>query len=328
MTPAAQHAPARITLVVPTRNRAHTLRLVAPSFYAQELVDEIIFVDDGGNDETETALRAIAAEHPGVRTLVLRNAVRRGAPACRNRGVAAARNAYVLFCDDDEMLERGYARTCLDLLLGRDAAAVSGRRIYMQAGETPDQALRRFGAGLRRAPPFRRLLCEYVNGARFEGEVELPFTNANILTHAHLLREFGFDEHYAQGNGYREETDYQMNLFVHGHRILVTGACHSFHLPPGLVRTGGQRVRAWQRVRWSVHYTRYFYAKYWDRYAARVGVRAPRALALACFAAHAAYKEMLRPPLHALAMRLLRARARRPSVRMASVAGRGAHGRD
>ena len=40
-----------ITLIVPTRNRAHTLQLVAPSYFAQDDVSELIFVSDAGDDE-------------------------------------------------------------------------------------------------------------------------------------------------------------------------------------------------------------------------------------------------------------------------------------
>src|ERR671912_2326530 len=104
-------------MVVPTRNRAHTLRVVAPSFYAQEGVEEIVFVDDGSTDDTQAVLADLAARHPRVRTVVMRNAERQGASACRNRGVAALSSAHVLFCDDDEMLEAGYARTCLRKLI-------------------------------------------------------------------------------------------------------------------------------------------------------------------------------------------------------------------
>ena len=38
-----------ITLIVPTRNRAHTLQLVAPSYFAQDDVSELIFVLDAGD---------------------------------------------------------------------------------------------------------------------------------------------------------------------------------------------------------------------------------------------------------------------------------------
>jgi hypothetical protein len=180
----------------------------------------------------------------------------------------------------------------------------------MQDDETPDQAVRRFGTGLRGSPSFRPLICEYVNGARFDGDRRQPITNAVILTRRSLLLQHPFDARYARGNGYREETDYQMNLFVHGHDIWVTNDCHSIHLPLSQVRTGGQRTPAWRRIYWENHYTRYFFGKYYDDYARRLGLRTPRVLALAAFAVFSLYKELLRPPLHRMAMAVLRRRAR------------------
>ena len=300
-----------ISIVIPTRNRAHTLRLVAHSYFAQELVDEVIFVSDAGDDDSEAVLTAIAHAHPGVRMHFLRNVRRLGAAQSRNVGVHACSNHYVLFCDDDEYLEPGYARTCLAKLERLQAAAVSGRRVYMQPGETPGGALRRFGNGLRDGAPFHPVLCEYVNGARFAGDRWQPITNAIILTHRELLLRYPFDGAYAQGNGYREETDYQMNLFVHGHDIWVTNDCHSLHLPLSEVRTGGQRTQAWRRIYWSIHYTNHLFRKYYEAYASRLHLHTPRAMALAAFAAFAVYRELLRPPLYALAMAWLRRRARR-----------------
>ncbi|MBI5716112.1 MAG: glycosyltransferase family 2 protein [Burkholderiales bacterium] len=309
-----------ISIVVPTRNRAHTLRRVARSYFAQELVDEVIFVSDAGEDDSEAVVGEIAAAHPGVRMRFLRNASRLGASQSRNVGVQACSNAHVLFCDDDESLEPGYARTCLAKLEGLRAAAVSGRRIYMQPGETAAEALRRFGNGLRDSVPFRPVLCEYVNGARFAGDRLQPITNAVILTRRELLLAYPFDGAYARGNGYREETDYQMNLFVHGHDLWVTNDCHSLHLPLSQVRTGGQRTQAWRRIYWSIHYTNHFFSKYYKAYAARLQLRTPRALAMVAFAAFAVYRELLRPPLHALAMAWLRRGARRGRRRLPTAA--------
>jgi glycosyltransferase involved in cell wall biosynthesis len=297
-----------VTMVVPTRNRAHTLSLVAESFYAQDVVDEIIYVDDAGEDGTPQLIAELTARFPGVNTVFLRNAERRGAADCRNRGAAIARNEYILFCDDDEMLEPAYARTCLSKLLSAGAGAVSGRRVYMRNGETSQAALRRFGSGMRPGPPYRALLCEHVAGARFDGDIEVPFANAVIITPTALVREYGFDPAYARGNGYREETDYQMNLFVSGHRILMTGEVHSVHLSPAQVRVGGQRVGRWRRLYWSVFYTAYFYRKYWDRYRTRLGIMMPRPLAVAWFAVFATYREMLRPTLYRIVFALMRVR--------------------
>jgi len=312
-----------ISLVVPTRNRAHTLALVAPSYFAQDGVDELIFVDDAGADDTRGVLARIAEGWPEKRWRVICNAERLGASESRNVGVAASTNELILFCDDDEYLEPGYARILAGKLEALGAGAVSGRRIYLRAGESHEEALERFGLGWRSGKPFRPLLCEYVNGAKFVGDVALPITNAVILTRKSLLLRFPFDGRYARGNGYREESDFQMNLFVNGYDIYVTNECHSFHLPLSLVRTGGQRTRPLRRLYWSIRYTGYFFAKYHARYARRVGMRAPRFLALAAFAVFAAYRETLRPALHGVAMWVIarRAAARGPGGDGGSLSG-------
>jgi glycosyltransferase involved in cell wall biosynthesis len=304
-----------ITLIVPTRNRAHTLKLVAESYFAQEDVSELIFVNDAGEDRTSAVLTDIARHYPEKTLRIIRNESKLGASQSRNVGIAASTNDLILFCDDDEYLELGYARTLSRKLRSLNAGAVSGRRIYLRVGETRPQALERFGLGLRSGKPFRPLICEYVNGAKFTGDIAIPITNAIILTRRSLLLEFPFDGHYARGNGYREETDFQMNLFVNGFDIYVTNDCHSFHLPLSQVRTGGQRARRLERLYWSIYYTRYFFGKYHARYARRLGSRAPCWLAVAAFAVFAAYRETLRPPLHRLAMWAL-ARRRSPTEQL------------
>ena len=169
---------------------------------------------------------------------------------------------------------------------------------------------------MRDVKPFHPLICEYVNGAQFSGDLSIPITNAIILTKKSLLLEFPFDDRYARGNGYREETDYQMNLFVNGFDIRVTNDCHSFHLPLSQVRTGGQRTGRLERIYWSIHYTRYFFGKYYERYAKRLGLRWPRWFALFAFSIFAAYRETLRPLLHAAGMAVLARRA--PSSNVSS----------
>ena len=51
-----------IPLIVPTRNRAHTLQLVAPSYFAQDDVSELIFVSDAGDDDTPAVIAEIALQ--------------------------------------------------------------------------------------------------------------------------------------------------------------------------------------------------------------------------------------------------------------------------
>src|SRR5215472_15259245 len=127
-----------ITMVVPTRDRAHTLRRVAPSYFRQEGVSEIVFVIDGGSDDTASVVTRMARRFPDVVAKIVRNPTRVGASQSRNLGVAEAANPFILFCDDDEFLEPGYAQICLRKLLESDSGAVSGRRVYMLEHESPE----------------------------------------------------------------------------------------------------------------------------------------------------------------------------------------------
>lgn len=290
-----------ISLIVPTRNRAYTLRKVLRSYFEQEGISEIVLVIDAGEDDTESVFAEIGADFPNTRRVVVRNAARLGASASRNRGVEAATNEFVMFCDDDEFLEAGYAATCHRILVDRGAGAVSGRRVYMMEGETPGDALRRFGNGVRRAKPFSYWFCELRNAAKFDGDVRLPFTNAIIVTRRDSVRTFGFDDHYSKGNGYREETDFQMNLFVNGLDIWMSNAVHSIHLPFSEVHTGGQRTSSFRRIYWMVKYTNYFYNKYYDRYRSKTRVPMPKPLAKAVYAVFACYRELLHPTVYKVA---------------------------
>jgi glycosyltransferase involved in cell wall biosynthesis len=284
-----------ITLVIPTRNRAHTLRLVGESFYRQDGVTEIIFVDDGGSDETPAVLAELSARFPAISTRILRNSERRGAAYSRTAGFESASNEYVMFCDDDVHLEAGYARTCLAKLETTGASIVSGRLVHKRANQSPEAAIEEFGYGSSRQDPFRPLFIEFRVEAIFSRDITLPLTHSVILTRRALLKQFGYDPFYSKGNGYREESDFQMNAYINGHTILVTNDTHCVELSRQENRTGGQRVNRLSRLYWNVYYTSYFYRKYYDRYAERAGLNVPRPVALAAFAVYQLYQLFVRP---------------------------------
>jgi glycosyltransferase involved in cell wall biosynthesis len=285
-----------ITLVVPTRNRAHTIRMVGESFYRQRVVTEIIFVDDGGSDDSHRVIADLAARFPETRTVVLRNERRMGAAYSRVRGYENATNDYVMYTDDDIYIAPGYAATCLAKMQSTGAAIVSGRRaVFKRADQTPEEAIAAFGNGLSALPPFRKLVCEFREDARFDGDVEMPLTNPVIVTRKSLLQELSYDPFYSKGNGFREESDFQMNAFVNGHKILVTNDAHCVELSRQENNSGGNRVSHFARAFWNVYYTNYFYRKYWDRYAARAGLRIGRRTAVALYALYQFQALFVRP---------------------------------
>ena len=110
----------RVTVIIPTRNRAHVLQRSIDSVLKQTVDNlEVIVVDDASDDDTERVVMAIR----DVRIRYVRCEHHRGAPAARNIGIRLARGRYVAFHDsDDEWLPAKLERQ-LDLLERRAPSA-------------------------------------------------------------------------------------------------------------------------------------------------------------------------------------------------------------
>lgn len=97
-------------------DKSLTVSVIVPAYNAEAYVGEavtsvleqtyspveVICVDDGSTDNTLDIFRSLEAKHPDlVRVLAGPNS---GAPAARNKGLAAARGEYVQFLDADDVL--------------------------------------------------------------------------------------------------------------------------------------------------------------------------------------------------------------------------------
>jgi GT2 family glycosyltransferase len=89
------------SVVIPTYNRASILAKTLAGLARQRssFEYEVIVVDDGSTDATETTMTGMAADYP-VSLLYLRQENRKQG-AARNRGARAARGHYLLFLGDD-----------------------------------------------------------------------------------------------------------------------------------------------------------------------------------------------------------------------------------
>ena len=87
----------RISVVIPSFNRCHTLPRALRSVYAQSsAVEEVILVDDGSSDASAAM---VAREFPDVNLIRQPN---RGVSAARNRGILAANGDWVALLDSDD----------------------------------------------------------------------------------------------------------------------------------------------------------------------------------------------------------------------------------
>jgi GT2 family glycosyltransferase len=94
-----QDSAIRVSIIIPTYNRATRLRACLESVCSHAQTDqEVVVVDDGSTDETTEVVKAFGS---AVRYFHQQNA---GPSAARNAGVRAARGRYVAFLDSDDRL--------------------------------------------------------------------------------------------------------------------------------------------------------------------------------------------------------------------------------
>src|SRR5258706_1541265 len=126
LSPPPDRAPAAlpfVSVVIPTRNRAHLLVTCLESLSQQRYPAdrfEIIVVDDGSLDATPEIVDRVAARPlPAVRYLPQAQG---GVNVARNAGIAAARGDPICFLDDDEDAPPGWLSALVDAT-GRHPAA-------------------------------------------------------------------------------------------------------------------------------------------------------------------------------------------------------------
>jgi glycosyltransferase involved in cell wall biosynthesis len=124
----------RVSVVVPTRNRAHLLPGLLAALDAQTYPEyEVVVIDDASTDETEPILRRW--QGPGRR--VIRQEQAQGSYVARNRGWREARGELVAFTDDDCLPEPEWIAGLMRVLTTTDAVAAQGITLVGPGRVTP-----------------------------------------------------------------------------------------------------------------------------------------------------------------------------------------------
>ena len=92
--------PMKVSVIIPTFNRAQTIRRALQSILNQKGVSfEILMVDDGSTDETRALVERLASERAEVHYLSQANC---GPSAARNLGIQKAQAPFIAFLDSDD----------------------------------------------------------------------------------------------------------------------------------------------------------------------------------------------------------------------------------
>lgn len=131
----AEFQPDLVSVIIPTYNRAHLITNALNSVRNQTYRPiELLVVDDGSEDDTESVVRSWIAIHASegfaVRYLHQRNG---GAPVARNHGLVESRGEFIQFLDSDDLLLPHKLERQVDALLQiPDASYVWSERVHVQ----------------------------------------------------------------------------------------------------------------------------------------------------------------------------------------------------
>lgn len=171
-------APIPVTIVVPSYNRPDKLAACLEALDRQDYPDvEVIVVDDGST----TPLEPTCTPYPQVRCLRQDN---QGPAAARNAGVAAAREGFVAFTDDDCRPRPDWVSRLVAAHGGDPAGLVGGRvenalieNVFSSASQT---------------------LCDYLYDYFGAAEGDAPFFTSNNMgcLKSQFLELGGFDRSF------------------------------------------------------------------------------------------------------------------------------------
>lgn len=191
----------KASIIIPTRDRWETLARTLPAVLGQEVPGgelEVLVVDDGSrNAPCEVVLRASSR---GQVRLLRQDG--RGPAAARNRGLAEARGAVVLFLDDDIFCTPGLLAFHLEAHRGQDDLVTYGP-ILLAPGSPPTLVAESTGAWYEAY--WRRVAQE--GGIRLPGDTLLAANCA--ISRETLVAIGGFDEAIAS----KEDTELGIRLW-------------------------------------------------------------------------------------------------------------------
>lgn len=191
----------RITVVIPTYNRADLLKRCLASLTEQEYNNfEVMVVDDGSKDRTKDVVNSFK-ERLDLKYIFQEN---KGPASARNSGIKEASGDIIAFIDDDCIASRQWLNA-INKALAEKAVGIEGKTI-------PNYTISPFSHYVRNVDGGRYLSC-------------------NIAYKKEILRETCFDENFPVLYHFREDSDLAFSILEKGHVIKFVPEALVYHPP-------------------------------------------------------------------------------------------------
>lgn len=249
----------RISLIIPTHNRAEELLRALRSVVRQDLpVDEweCVVVSNNSTDDTEVRFAAFAREHAAC-NLRLVHETGPGVSYARNRGLREARAPWVACIDDDERINEGFLRAYVEFFETHPEAVVAGGRIIAEYPTgRPDWMSHYVEMPIANPMDFGPEVRSFPKG-RVPGGGNMAFRLAGLASYG------GFDPSLGRVNGRLiggEENDLFERLLQGGETIWYVPDAVMWHIIPprkltrDYFRNLSYNVGVSQRLRAQIHH--------------------------------------------------------------------------
>jgi glycosyltransferase involved in cell wall biosynthesis len=290
-----------VSVVVPTKDRLPYLRNTIRMFLSHDEVKEIIIVVDGCQDGTLEYLKAASAADARIRYVA--NATNMGVAYSRNRGINLAKYDYAFVAEDDLTLSEKFFTILLAHMQDSGADIISARNIFRWQNESMPDAIAR--TDKLTGPTINKGLITVRVEMPVDGHKAQPLLPSPMLGKTEIFRKVGWDENLWRGSAWREESDFQLEAWKSGYRLVYCPHTISFNLVIDNDRGGVHASTGFRRVKSIVKNNWYFIHKHREVIAREFGVT-NLYFYIARFAAWKIYQDMIKPPFWNAALRVLR----------------------
>lgn len=289
-----------VSVVLPTKDRLPYLRQAVQMFLTHDEVKEVIVVIDGCQDGTLEYLEEASAADRRVR--YVDNVVNRGVAYSRNRGIALAKCVYAFVAEDDLTLSEKFFTILLVHMRETRADIISARNIFRWQNESIPDAIAR--TDKLTGPTINKGLITVQVGIPVNGHRVQPLLPSPMLGRTEVFRKIGWDENIRRGSAWREESDFQLEAWKSGYKLVYCPHTISFNLVIENDRSGVHALTGFRRVKSILNNNWYFIHKHREVIAREFGVTNLYVYIIR-FAMWKTYQEIIWPSLWSAAVRLL-----------------------
>lgn len=208
----------RISVIIATYNRQHTLSKLLVFLHGDKNIFEIIVVDDQSTDGTEEMVKT---EFPGVRYLKGKGL---GQKYAKRDGIDIARGDVVTFLDDDALPEKGWLNSVVSAFTGGEQA-VQSKVVFSDKGESNLKKERKDIGAIR----WNMRQNGHWNWGIKPRYIDLCL-ECGIFIRRDTLEKVPFFDPYLAGDGYGESISFSLRLKGSGRRILFSPDSVIYHL--------------------------------------------------------------------------------------------------